>query len=305
MNAILIKTDSVEIDFIETRIKDLICVTKPYFALTNFQQLNDGILQAEVTVENLSSSESTLISGAEAGRHLAILGSCVLALENPLDSKHYYLANKAVLKRAKKVKENTHTANPQPIVLILQAKVVSLQLDQKFGSVEAKILTQNGDLIFTLNVSYQVLKADLFQKLFKRGYTEIPLTIQENPYTQISNFNDVQYQANILTADIGRICPTKCIGHFDNYPALPIAILCGSLAKLGAMHLKLMLNNDKIVYALREVTMSASRLAFAGEMVYIESNFICEKNGEYTFQVKALDENKKDLGEIVTTMYLL
>ncbi len=298
-------SDLLTLTPLETQVKDLICVTRPYYALKNLQQIGGDILQAEILVENIFSGESTLIFSAEAGRHLAILGSCALALQNPLNTKHYYLANQAYLERAEDVTNILHTGEPQRSRLVLQAKVVYLDLSNKIGKVETKIMTQAGDLIFKLDVSYQVLKADLFQKLFRRNYKEELNANPVNPYTQIVDIQNLNYRQNILSGDLGIIQPEQCVGHFDHYPALPIAILCGTLAKLGSLHLKSLLNNDNIKYTTKKVPITANRLAFAGEHVLLHSTFISEENNEYTFYVKATNDKQSDLGDIQITFELL
>ncbi len=56
-----------------------ICVSPPYFAFQKIYQYQD-LLIAPITPEQPQGNELGKISITEAGRHLAILGSCLLAL---------------------------------------------------------------------------------------------------------------------------------------------------------------------------------------------------------------------------------
>src|SRR5215207_6645645 len=110
-------------------LKDLICTSRPYYALRNLQQLTDTILQCEILVENYGHKEDSLISAAEAGRHLAILGSCVLAANNPVGAKHFYLATAASLIRSTDASLIDHAQHGKPVRLICRAELI--QLDKK------------------------------------------------------------------------------------------------------------------------------------------------------------------------------
>lgn len=299
-------TSQLTMNELEAQLTTLICVSKPYYALQDLQQLEDGKLQAEINVQNLTHGETTLISGSEAGRHLAILGSCALALENPIKSKHYYLANQAFISRGKH-DEAILTAEPlQAIRLILHAKVVFLDLAKKCAKVDCSIRTPEGELIFHLEVAYQVLKEELFQKLFRKGYIAHYEATPINPYTKTVEIEVTSFEDGILSGKLGVISADQCVGHFNHYPALPIAILSGGLSKLAAMHLKIMFKNTGLKYALKRSTLSASRLAFAGEEVFLHSTFIAGTNtGEYTFYAKALNATGEDLGEIEITFDLM
>lgn len=284
--------------FLETRIKDLICVSQPYYALRNLEQLGDGTLQCEILVENISSGESTLVSAAEAGRHLAILGSCALASCNPVVKKHYYLANQAYLERPDDAAEIFHAGEPRSVRLFARARAVHLDLENKVGKAETGIFTEEGKLIFSLDVNYQVLRAELFRKLFKRNHIEHAALNGENPYVETIKFESLARHQDILLADLGIIPAQQCIGHFDGCPALPVAVLSSALVKLGGMHMKEILGDVWLRHAVKSVKLTASRLAFAGEHVSIRSRFLRKAGDEYVFHVKAENEQMVECGSI-------
>src|SRR5688572_30011137 len=79
-------------------VHSLICVRPPYFAPEDVRANSTGV-EAKGRVQQDPGRGPGPISGAEAGRHLAILGSCALARVNPQVERHYYLASAAELER--------------------------------------------------------------------------------------------------------------------------------------------------------------------------------------------------------------
>jgi hypothetical protein len=299
------KTNFTVLNSLETQIKDLICVTKPYYALKNVTELYENFIQAEVTAENTTSNEAVVISIAEAGRHLAILGSCALAINNPLVEKHYYLANKAWVYTNDNIDSILIKGIEGERNLTAQAKVIELDLNKKLGRVETSLFTSSGELVYQLEVSYQVLKATLFQKVFGKNFLEETNIEKVNPYTSTLPISNITYNDDVLNGGIGVIKPEYCVGHFDNYPALPIAVLCSVLVKLGEMHMFNKIGNNNQKFYVKNSLVEANSLAFAGEHVFINSHFIEENNGEFIFQVNAKNENDRELGGVKITFKLI
>ena len=283
-----------EIDF---ELRNKICVTKPYFALNNIKNIEDTIFRATVTIENINSEEQTFISAAEAGRHLAILGLTALASENQKLEKHYYLATQALLIRGENSEKIFHFNDRERKLLILEAEVILLDLDKKIGKVKAKIFTEDDELIFSINVTYKIMKEDLFQKIFQSNYIEINSPEGENPYTKNCKIDNVSYNNTILQGDLGLVSASQCLGHFQNYPALPVAILCSAMSDFAAMHLfRLIKSIEK--YSVFRADMTAYRLAFAGEFIQLNSTFIGVDNLRYQFLIQAVDTKKSVISEM-------
>ena len=284
---------------IETAANELICVSKPYYALQDVKYLSNGKLQATVTVENQHSGETTPISASEAGRHSAILGSLALALENPLPIKHYYLASHAILNRI------NHTTSTQPSVfaqkVIIEAEVLDLDIAAKKGKINATIYTAAGVPILNLVVSYHVFKKDLFSKLFRKRYQEDVLSKSANPYTANTPLYDVTLTKNQMTASLGVIQAEQCLGHFDNYPALPVAILCNAMIRLGGLHVERLTFDNGISYAVRSAILSADGLAFAGQEVTLSSSVMHVDADEFQMLIRASDQS----GNTISTIELV
>ena len=78
-------------------ILERIGVQPPYYALNDLElDEENGIMSAKVPVEQSSEMERSPITAAESGRHLAILGCCLMGVINTEGGKFYYLANSAV-----------------------------------------------------------------------------------------------------------------------------------------------------------------------------------------------------------------
>lgn len=285
---------------IESIISNLICVTKPYYSLENPEQISDTEIQCEVNVENLNSGEATIISAAEAGRHLAILGSCILALNNPVESRHYYLATKAYIKRVEDPKNVLRPENARPVRLFAQARI--LDYTNRNALVNAELFTFQKHLVYELKVSYQIMKKELFQKFFKKHVVPELSHSEINPYSETPNIKNIRLKGKTLDGYLGKISEEQCLGHFDHYPAFPIAILCAALAKTGGIHLKKILNTDHLTYSTKNADIKAHKLAFAGEEVFVHSTLLDIVDDEYHFNVKAVNHLSEDIGEIDLTL---
>jgi hypothetical protein len=282
-------------------IKDLICTSRPYYALRNLQQLTDTILQCEILVENYGHKEDCLISAAEAGRHLAILGSCVLAANNQVEAKHFYLATAATLVRSADVALINPAQYGKPVRLICRAELI--QVGKKSGSVATSIYTPDGLTIYELQVEYKVMTAELFAKLFSASRLD-NTDWAPNPYTAPVPLKDLLYTDREFSASLGVIRKEQCVGHFDHYPALPVAVLSSSLMDLAGTHLRHITNNQALRYTPVHVNLQADRLAFAGEEVFIKSWLVEEGIGTYTFLATAENAAGSPIGQLEATFDL-
>jgi 3-hydroxymyristoyl/3-hydroxydecanoyl-(acyl carrier protein) dehydratase len=298
-NSIEMNTTIIPNPSIETAANELICVSKPYYALQDVKFLNNGKLQATVAVENQVSGETTPLSASESGRHAAILGSLALALYNPLPLKHYYLASHAILNRLNQPTHFQPSTFDQKV--IVEAEVIDLDLSAKKGKVATTIYTEAGVAVFSLVVSYHVFKKDLFGKLFRKQYQETFLPKTANPYTANTPLYDVTLTENQLTATLGVIQAEQCLGHFDHYPALPVAILCNAMIRLGGLHVGRLTFNNGISYAVRYANLSADSLAFAGQEVILSSSVIGVDSDEFRMLIRASDKS----GNTISTIELV
>ena len=275
-----------------------ICVSPPYFALTDFKSCNNNQLQAKFAIENLAYTESFIISSGEAGRHLAILGACALSLQNPGDDQFFYLATHAV--------GNNEEVNPglfkkptdRKTTFTVKAIVLSLDVCKKIGMADTWLYTEDGTLVSRLRVTYQVLSCRLFQKLFSKGYNENAIATHFNPYTGTISLHDVKFANNNFSGQTGVIKPEQCAGHFEKYPALPVAFLCSALIEFAGMHYRKVLNNDDAKFCVKDIELTATRLALAGEFLLFNSFQLNKEQCNNHFQVQASDYLGNNVGKL-------
>lgn len=280
----------------------LICTSPPYYALQALESTGDTSMQCQIRFENRYSLEASPFDPAEVGRHLAILGSCLAAQHNPVRTKHYYLAFDALLERVTQ-NDSVLFATPADTLCIGQAKLVLL--DAKSCQVRATLSTPQGQLLYTLTVSYQVMRADLFERIFRNQYQEVASTQSINPYAQPSTVQQYIITPDGATARLDRIRPEQCAGHFYQYPALPVAMLSGALADLAGFHLRYLCGNGKIRYANRSTELKASRLAFAGEEVVLSSVLLGSTARTYVFSLSATNGDGKPVGHMESSFDIL
>ncbi len=281
-----------------------ICVSEPYFAMNELIYSDHKIVQASFIIENIGFPESFSLSSGEAGRHLAILGSCALALINPDPEKHYYLAVEAVGGNSNVAKAVHRCLDRKNKKFIVQSKAISLDLRKKSGQAEAKIFNAHGLEVSSLIITYKVFRNDLFKRLFKRFYIENAMNMAANPYTDNYPLKDVVYSNNVLTGKTGIIRPEQCAGHFDEYPALPVAMLCSLLFEMAGRHYMHKVNRNDVKYCVDRILLTANRLASAGEFLLLQSEEFVNNIENKRYIVSARDFEGNVVGKVDIVLYV-
>ena len=107
---------------------------------------------------------------AEAGRHLAILGSCAAAMNNPTRARHYYLAREAYLERS------TAPVAPQAL---LTCNAEADFTDKRTAHANCSLFVRD-EKLFTLDVSYSVLSEALFTRFYGKHGSDQRKEIRDN-----------------------------------------------------------------------------------------------------------------------------
>lgn len=262
----------------------LIDVSHPYFALTQVRQIGQMIM-ANIPVDLHDHNEQTDISMAEVGRHLAILGSLAMAEANPKKEKHFYLATEAILER-------TTAANSGATWFIGSAKTESI--NRKEGEVHAELSTPDGLLLYNVKVKYAIIPVTIFQRLYannKLSGTPVPVN---NPYKNAIKLNHLTRDLQNCSASIEKIKPEQCAGHFEDFPALPVACIGGALATLaGEHHNYLMQQNNR--YCFKKAIIHANSFVFANNSIKLESTIEAGKEeDDLVIKVVAHSESCKN-----------
>jgi hypothetical protein len=192
-----------------------IFVSRPYFAFDKMYQFEDAVISPIVSQQAIE-FEMTPMASAEAGRHLAILGSCSLAITET--EAKYYLASKALKK----------TINITDSVCDKSKKLYVIAVAKSAGKMECfadtALVNEDGEIIFEMDISFQKLSEKLFNRVFKE-HLRPTNKITYNPYKNTARLENIIQNDGGLTADLPIIKDEDCSGHFDGAPMMPVGIM--------------------------------------------------------------------------------
>ena len=225
-----------------TSVLPRICVSPPYYALEDL--IHDGNLQARVSASQPQTQEVGPMRASEISRHAAIAGLVCTAMNQESSERHYYLATNAHYRGFK---------NDAPY-----GSDVWLEADASHSKRNAKasIELRAGTPLAKLDVTYSVLKARLFDKLFAAYRRDTPssASLELLPSGDLTGGPDwLERHLNVLPAEC-------CAGHFDNYPALPVALLVAEVSRLS----ELVLDTNTFIH---EAKVRADQLCWAGNPI--------------------------------------
>jgi len=222
-------------------------VRPPYFALTDISAA--GVeLQATTVAESPAFQERGPMPAAELGRHAAIVGLSIAAFQQDDEDRRYYLARRA---------ECLYQPNPAPYGTPVRFTGHLLDLDKRKARA-AIIATASGAPLASFEVDYTVLTDSAFQRLFRIRSRLTPHT--PSPYGSL--LSTAWHGTTEYAEQVVEELPTSaCVGHFDGYPALPVAVLMGQLSYLaGRLH--------DVPYRVVRGQVEASDLVWAGERAH-------------------------------------
>jgi len=283
----------IKIDIEELFTK--IDVLPPYFALKNLEIDTENIVYASIPKEQNMGSEIGIISGAEVGRHLAILGSCAVASINESEGKHYYLAYEATIKMINDEPYLAKLENEQIPYLLGKAKAEILS--KKRAKAECSILNEDGDILYTLDVNYKIVPENMFLRI-NAQYIYTKKLVKTNPYLKPLEIFNQRFENTLFKTTIGSVNPQWCLGHFLKVPVLPVAHLMYCITECINQHLQVVIFKKAIKFQLITSTIWAENIAFSGEIIDFESQFIESNNYNYHFICNAFASTNKNIGKI-------
>jgi hypothetical protein len=267
-------------------------VVPPYFALGEVSQGDDGVLTAGVPVTQALGNEPGPITATEAGRHLAILGSCAAALANPAGGRHFYLAYDAEVRRSR-----TRVDDADPAGLVASAR--SHFVDPGTAVALTDLRTDDGRTVYTIVVFYLVVAEADFRALFaEHAQPDADLEGRPDPYADIIGLQDVSIWDTRMHGTLGSIDPYRCAGHFPGLPAMPVAFLLANVGDAAGRLLAHVLGRGEITYVIREASIRAENLAFAGERVDVHVEYQRFAGGVHWLHCAAIAEGQKPVGKV-------
>lgn len=255
--------------FISTQqVLQRICVRPPYFALENLS-LEGERLSAYTKAETPIALEPSPMSAAELGRHAAISGLSLVALLQKDDDRRYYLAQKA---------ECDYFKSDAAFGTGVKFEAKLLEMDKRTAKVTVTASIE-GQAIAQFTINYSILTERTFERLFARY--QKPTYPSPSPY---ANLLSETYERGELWAETCVTIPAwACVGHFDGYPALPVAMLMSQLSYLAGQIMgqpyfvpKGLVEANDLCWADKEVTFRADLVAVEG----ITARFNCTASVE-------------------------
>ncbi len=234
-----------------TNILERIRVKPPYYALQNERMLG-ATFCAEATADLAQHRAAGAMRAGEVSRHGAIAGSCALALAQKDAAPRFYLATQA-----------SYTGYPVAadygVAVTFEAEVRTLGRRQATATVRAHI---GGQLLAELEVTYSVVNPAIFARLNGDRRQNTLTTDTLRPLVGYP----VSWRDNVGVCTVPNFPLGTCAGHFDEYPAAPVALLMDQLGYVVDSSLA------RAAYV-AEVEVSADQLCWAGE----EVSFTMEK----------------------------
>lgn len=261
---------------------DLIEVRAPYCALSDVELLQPGRVSACITPEQTLADEVGDIAAAEAGRHMAILGSvaCASYKHDPA-RRSYYLAERAVLSSPEAF------SVPRRAPSRLQLEAHCLQSTNRQSQANCQIQRPDGTQLFGLRVTYKLVPEKIFQRLFaafRVDMRQAPRTAspapdgvrqrRQNPYRHRLGLTVVTLDEHHIRADLPNVPAEACAGHFPLYPAVPVAVLMEAFSNAGGALLRKYRGEPALAYRVRSADIRASRLVFAGQGIVIHGEML-------------------------------
>jgi acyl carrier protein len=197
------------------RLRDHVLLTAPYDILQDLR-LDGDTLWAEVCPDVLP-GEGVPVAAAEAGRHLAILGSLAAVRLNPDPARHEYAVHEADL-----VLEDVD--GPPAERVQLWARCTSFDRSAGRATAEGALLDLDGRRLATLTVTYHVLPVTTLRALFPdhvRELSEAPA----DPYATWTPAPVLERGEGRAVTGLSAVPAASCAGHFPGLPALPVSIL--------------------------------------------------------------------------------
>jgi len=232
------------------RLLDRICVSAPYFALETLGY-GGGLFYASAVPDLPLGPESGPMSSTELSRHSAIAGLCCAAMAQTDGNRRFYLAQRA-----------EYASFPLGASYGSRVEFVARLRGANKRSARASIAASvGGEPLAQLEVEYTILTEYAFGRLFRAR--KRPTTPQAEMDARLPGVRTVE--GDRARHDVAEVPQAACAGHFENYPALPVALLVGQLGETAAS-----LVPSGRLRSMR-VSVNATDLCWAGEPVQFEA----------------------------------
>lgn len=208
-----------------------ICVQPPYFALSNVRIEGDWVL-AEAVPTPPTGGEVAPVACAEAGRHLAILGSCAASLRNAEPGRSYYPVRGSELLFVRDAGSDAVLER-----IFLRARCTEFDAELGRARAETQLVDEAGRVLSVFAVDYHVIPELQFRTLFAAHAMPTDESSGRDPYRTwrpSPSFERLRGENDRETfrVDLGEIAADDCLGHFEGIPAYPVSIMLRDATQL-------------------------------------------------------------------------
>ncbi|MCB9602077.1 MAG: type I polyketide synthase [Sandaracinus sp.] len=250
-----------------------ILVHPPYYAFDVIEPSANGV-RGVVRPDAGSAHELGGVSSAEAGRHLAIAGSCAASLDPSTGgAQHCYPVRRARLR----MEAPASIGNVAEVVVAAQCTAFDRHASS--ASAHATMVTVDGTRLASLEVDYHVIPEASFRRLFAdRARATGEKLAPRDAYAVAT--------PRTITSERGQaemrfvVTPEDCLGHFPGVPTLPVAIMGRYVFDVVAEAMR-QAGHVARGFVVREAVIETHRFAFAGEEVVfrarpVEAGWCCD-----------------------------
>jgi acyl transferase domain-containing protein/NADPH:quinone reductase-like Zn-dependent oxidoreductase/acyl carrier protein len=242
-----------------------ICVQPPYFALEEVRRDGEWLV-AEVRPVPPADAEAGPVACAEAGRHLAILGSCAVSLQNPLPGRSYYPV------RGSELVESLGEAGQAPLERAwLRARCTHYDAERSLARAETRLFDASGNLLSAFMCDYHVIPREAFATLFAAHLRSTDVTRVVDPYRTWRALPAPTPVEGGWRVELGVVRPESCVGHFDGYPAYPVSIMLRDATALVVAAMRAESGRDDLRISVLGGRASTERFIFAGQSAWMRA----------------------------------
>ena len=290
--------------------RNRISVRPPYYDLRDLAAADDGTVRALVPVARPEHPETGLMAATQVARHLAILGSCAVALKSPDDDRRHYLATWAhFLRTANLAEDDSDRSKAVESANLLEAEASGSWIDRRSARSLVKLYGPDGQLSHALDVHYTVMTPPMFTRLMPP--VDLEAMRDDSAEAGIPQGTDDGSLARFdvrdatdgdgLIVDCGPVPIAMCAGHFPDYPAAPVALVMGQLARAAGMAMNRHLGFGDLTYTIDEARVVANKLGRAGQRLTLRACYDRRVGGGHRL-IGTAEADGETIGEMELTL---
>jgi len=279
-----------------------ICVSPPYFALSDLRRTAPGEVSAGISAEAGPMGQAASIGIGEVGRHLAILGLCGAAAVNPDAGRHFYLARTARLQWLAPA-----GVESDPDASRLRGHARASFTSPRDAQADTKLMDLDGRVLARAQLEYLAITSGAFARVFASaaGGPGIPgppaRALAASPHGLALPLTAVRCdRRGVLTAEL-EVSADMCAGHFDGFPMLPVATTASAMGGLLGHFVRRLTGNPAARWLTRTVDIAAERFVPAGSVVTLTVRPNRRSRTTHSFHCDA----RTSMGTIATATFII